>query len=292
MTLNNGPVDLHVHTTASDGTSTPRELVDQAREAGLSAVAITDHDTIDGIAPARLRGVETGIEVISGVEISATFDPPGTLHILGYFIDETHPALLDRIQWVQTQRSNRNPRIIERLNDLGLEITLEDAQRISGSGQLGRPHIAQALVDRGQVASLQEAFDRYLDSSAPAYVQKEKLSPEESIRLIRESGGVAVLAHPYQTRRKSLAELESLIAELAEIGLGGIECYYSRHTADQTATYLAFAERYGLVATGGSDFHGTSKPEIRLGAAGSADEIPYSVVDSLRERSALARTGA
>ncbi len=281
--LNRDPIDLHTHTTASDGTDSPRQLVDTAREAGLVAVAVTDHDTIAGVAEAQQRGLETGVEVIPGIEISAKHEGQGVSHILGYFVDIDDEHFRERISWVQARRNERNPQIIAKLNNLGIDVSYDEVCEIAGEGQVGRPHIAQALVRRGAAVSVKDAFNRYLHTTAPAYVAKEKLPLAESIDVIRKAGGVAVLAHPYQTWLDDEA-LEQYVEKLADLGLGGIECWYTQHTVEQTDHYRALAYRYNLVATGGSDYHGSTKPDVRLGVVSTGGPIPYSIVEELRSR--------
>jgi 3',5'-nucleoside bisphosphate phosphatase len=281
-------VDLHSHTTASDGSFTPRELVAHACERGLAAVGLTDHDTIDGIKTAREASDEFGVEVIAGIEISAQHESPGVMHVLGYLIDDQDERLLERVSWVQARRNERNPKIIERLNDMGVEITLDDVKELAGAGQVGRPHIAQVLVDRGVAESVRDAFNRFLHTGCPAYVEKVKLSPADSIEVIRSAGGAAVLAHPYQLHRGDEEELKRLVEPLVDVGLSGIECYYPEHTSEQTERLLKLAGHYSLVVTGGSDFHGKSKPDVLLGGVNNGAPVPYDIVDQLRERVATA----
>ena len=292
MTTESGRIDLHAHTTASDGTYTPSQLVDLATRVGLAAVAVTDHDTVDGVPEAMKRGAEVEIEVVPGIEISAAHPGPGVLHILGYFIDARSPDLRGRLEWVQNSRRERNPRIVRRLNELGIDITLAEVESIAGEGQVGRPHMAQALVDRGVVATLREAFDRYLTAGGPAYVEKEKLDVASAVELIRRGGGVAVLAHPSQLHLGDGDELAGFVARMVEIGIAGIECSYPAHTQAQTDRYRDLATAHDLVQTGGSDFHGDNKPDIVLGAIQNGRGMPVSVISELRERCAGVREGA
>lgn len=275
-------LDMHMHSTSSDGTYAPALLVHKAREAGLTHMALTDHDTVDGLAEAREEAAKEGVAFLGGLEISAEYQP-GTMHILGYGFDTNEPVLLERLEEVQRARAERNPRIIRKLNELGLPITLEEVAAASGGGQVGRPHFAQVLLDKGCVASRQEAFDRYLAKGCPAYVDKFRLSPEDSIAAIRGAGGVAVLAHPLQLKRDDEG-VEAIVRGLVDAGLQGMECYYRNHTAADTAKFLALADKYGLVATGGSDFHGTNRPGIALGTGEGHLNVPIECWDSVVEK--------
>lgn len=258
-------IDLHVHSTCSDGSETPEELVAHGRRIGLSAMALTDHDNMVGAEPflAACRAQElTGI---AGVEISAAIEEgPGSLHILGYGLDPAHPLVKENLSRVLDGRAWRNERILAKLNELGLELEWSEVLACAGEDVVGRPHIAQALIDRGYVSSVEEAFDRYLAKGRPAYVDRYRLFPAEGIRMIREAGGVAVIAHPF-TWKTDETELERGIAELKEMGLAGLEARYSEFSAEQTVSLLRMAKRLGLLATGGSDYHGQAKPDLALG---------------------------
>ena len=275
--------DLHAHTTASDGDLTPTELVQLAAEIGLGALAVTDHDTVAGIPEALRAAAEVGIPFAPGVEISAEFEP-GTMHILGYFVDHTNVRLLEVLEELRGGRDVRNRKIIRRLNELGLEVTIEEWEAEAGEESVGRPQLAKILAEKGYVTDLQEAFDKYLAKGAPAYVDRLRLGPEEAIILIREAGGLTVLAHPPQLEIDD-DELESLVARLTRTGLAGIECYYSDHTPEQTAYFLKLAEKYNLLVTGGSDFHGSSKPHIRLGCGAGNLRVPQELFERLLEAS-------
>lgn len=233
---------------------------------------------------AELRAKEVGIDFLPGIEISA--EPPtpgGTLHILGYGIDPGSRVLKDLTQTLQSGRDTRNPRIIARLNELGIPITLEEVQSIAGEGVMGRPHIAAVLVKKGVVRSIQEAFDRYLGQGGLAYFDKERLTSRQAIERIRSAGGVAVLAHPVQLRTTNDAELERIVKDLVDQGLQGIEVFHSDHTDSHVRVYQDFAKRYGLIRTGGSDFHGRNKPGILLGRAGEY-RVPREWYEILLER--------
>jgi predicted metal-dependent phosphoesterase TrpH len=284
-------IDLHSHTTHSDGSATPRELLAQARAAGASAVAITDHDTVTGLKEGRAAAAEFDIELIDGIEISAEYSP-GTMHILGYFINADSANLNAALIGLRDARERRNPQIAERLQSLGLAIAYEEVERLAGNEVVGRPHFARLLVERGYAASIQDAFDRFLGKGAAAYVEKARLSPAASIALIHEAGGVAVLAHPYQLKLASLAEAERLIVELAALGLDGIEAVYSRHSREERDAYTSMARRHDLLVTGGSDYHGTYKPDIVI-VRGKGDlAVPYELLDELKRRAAARRQAA
>ncbi|MEW5737146.1 MAG: PHP domain-containing protein [Thermodesulfobacteriota bacterium] len=283
-----GAIDLHIHSTASDGSETPREILSRARALHLRAIAITDHDTVDGAREALAAGIPDSLGFATGVEFSAEIPPSyaqnGTLHILGYFMDLDHPDLGHALSLCQEARSGRNPKIMERLREMGVPITLAEVEKVAGSGQVGRPHIARVLVQKGVVKTVDEAFTRYIGKGKPAYVGKFRLAAEEAIRVIRRSGGVPVLAHPFSLEMAD-AELFRLADELSRMGLGGIEAYYPGHGPDLTKKYLELARRLGLVATGGTDYHGKSKPEIGLGFGKGDLFIPYDLFEKLAGRS-------
>ncbi len=274
-------IDLHTHSTASDGSFTPREVVRLAREGGLRAMALTDHDTIDGLAEAMAAGEEYGVEVIPGVEISAYF-PGGNMHILGLFIEYTDGLLDQRLAVLKQARADRNPQIVAKLNSLGIPITMEQVERLSGGGQVGRPHIARALLEGGYIRSFSEAFDKFLGNHGPAYVEKFRFPPKEAIAMIREAGGIPALSHPFTLELGSAYALKNLLMELKDLGLAGIEVFYSDHTQEQVALYLKMARELGLLITGGSDFHGQNKPEVTLGSMPCQSKLTYDLVEALK----------
>jgi len=284
--MSTGPIDLHSHTTHSDGSATPTELISQAAAKRARAVAVTDHDTVSGLPEARAAANHFGIEFVPGVEISAEYSP-GTMHILGYFIDETSVELVEKLDDLKRAREERNPRIARALRELGLDITYDEVAKLAGNLVVGRPHFARVLLNKGYVSSVQDAFDRFLKKGAPGYVEKARLSPADSIALIHNAGGAAVLAHPYQLKLPTETEVEQMIGELAELGLDGVEALYSRHSVSQRARYSEIAASHGLVVTGGSDYHGTYKPDIDI-VTGLGDlEVPYELLEHLRERAKL-----
>jgi len=278
-------VDLHIHTTASDGTFTPEQVISHAHQLKLKAIAITDHDTVAGSKEALGSGVPPSLGFLTGVEISATPPPfypgSGSFHLLGYSIRLDDPNLNRTLEKLQQARKNRNPAIINRLNELGISITLDEVRKEAGEGQLGRPHIAQFMVKKGVVASINEAFDQFLGTGKPAYVDKQRVECFKAIEIIQDAGGVPVLAHPglldYQTEN----QLDELIGKLKKAGIQGVEVYYSGHTPDQTRLYAALAQRHDLLMTGGSDFHGAIQPEIEMGSGQGDLIVPYELFEKL-----------
>jgi len=275
--------DLHMHTVHSDGTLTPKELVRLAKQKGLSCIALTDHDTLSGVEEAQDEGNQIGVEVIAGVEISVKFEP-GTMHILGYFIDRHSKKLQDGLAEIQEARRKRNPMIIEKLRVLGIDISLEEVERESGGDQVGRPHFARVLVEKGYVKDFEEAFNKYLTKGAPAYVDKRKLTSRGAIEMIEEAGGVASLAHPKLLKLDSMPErFEETLEQLRSEGLKGLEVYSSCQSKTEAARYKKTAERLGLLITGGSDFHGANRPQASLGWMGDEAFIPYGTIDQMKK---------
>lgn len=270
--------DLHMHTNHSDGTLNPTELARLAKAQQVDAVALTDHDTVTGIGELVAETNRLGLEAIVGVELSANFRP-GTLHILGYGFDTEGP-IKDKLSGFQKAREERNPRILEKLKGLGMPMTLAQVKEISkAQDQVGRPHIAQTMMRLGYVASYEEAFERFLTKGAPAYVPKATWGAQECIDMIHESGGAAVIAHPIQMKLQGL-ELQSRIGELVEMGLDGLEVVHPDHGPQDQRLFQSLAEQFGLLTTGGSDFHGDHKPGIQLGQG----RPPYVFLEKLRER--------
>ncbi len=283
--MSGGTIDLHTHTTHSDGSASPEELIGLASAKRARAVAITDHDTVSAIVGARAVADRFGIEFVAGIEISAEYSP-GTMHILGYCINDESTALAVKLDELQKARQRRNPQIASRLRSLGFDISYDEVVEVAGNQVVGRPHFARLMIEKGYVASIQEAFDRFLKKDAEAYVEKARLSPRESIALIHEAGGVAVLAHPYQLKLSSREEVDQLVGELAGLGLDGIEAVYSRHSAAERASYSEVATRHGLLVTGGSDYHGSYKPDISI-VTGLGDlEVPYELLEAVKARAA------
>jgi 3',5'-nucleoside bisphosphate phosphatase len=263
--------DLHVHTTFSDGTYTPAQLVKEALARGVCALALVDHDTTQGIAGAIATARGSDLEIIPGVELSAQYENQ-EVHILGYFLDYQDKVLLEKLKLMQAIRVERVHKIIENLKALGLKLKPQSVFDISGEAAVGRMHIARALVKDGFVGSTAEAFRKYIGDRSPAYVCGFRLSVPEAIKLIQTAGGVAVLAHPYLLRN------DALIEEFTRCGLEGIEVYYPEHSQGMVNFYLSLAKQLKLLVTGGTDFHGSLKPEIKLGMI----KIPLELVENLR----------
>ncbi len=273
-------VDLHTHSTASDGSDTPADLVRRAAQIGLSAVALTDHDTQEGIAEAREAAAHAGIELIPGVELS--LEHRG-MHLLVLFLEPGEGPLQDRLGELQAGRKRRNERIVESLRGFDMDITIEEVQAEAGDGSVGRPHIAAVMVRKGYVPDITAAFDRYLKEGGPAYHPRPRLTPAEAIHLARRSGGVPILAHPH-TLELTDSELDRLLGELAELGLVGVESIYSTYGPDQRTHLTEMARRHGLLASGGSDYHGTYKADIRLGIGQGDLHVPDDVLGVLADR--------
>ena len=253
-------LDLHTHSNCSDGTLSPDGIVKLAQRKGCEYISITDHDNIDHME--KLTKIPKQIHYIPGVEISAEY--PSTLHILGYGFDPGHGELKEVLGELQDARYRRNVSMIKKMGEKGFRISMEELLEEAGGETVGRPHFANLMLKKGYVASYQEAFDKYLAKGMPLYMDKKRLPPDEAIRLIREAGGIPVMAHPYQTGLAG-AELEKLVKDLKDMGLMGIEVYYSKHTKEQTRDYIRLARKYGLFMTAGSDFHGENKKDIKLG---------------------------
>lgn len=287
-----GRIDLHAHTDVSDGTLSPEALARAAHEAGLVALAVTDHDHVGGVEAARREGARLGLEVVTGIELSAEEPGAREVHVLGYLLDERDPALLTRLASLRETRERRAELMVERLQALGVEVTLDDVQTAAGGAEkaragsrsVGRPHVARALMARGVVASVQEAFDRYLAEGRPAYVPKEKLSGAEAIQLIHGAGGVAVLAHPATLPEEVR---EPLVRRLAALGLDGVEVVHSKQGPEERARLAALAVELDLVPTGGSDFHGSVKPDVMLGSGRDGNvSVGVDTLDALKRRKA------
>lgn len=276
-------IDLHTHSTASDGTMTPSELVRHAKEAGLSALALTDHDTTDGIDEALEEGKKSGVEVIAGVEINVDFTPDSEMHLLGYFFEDNYKNLEPLLKRLKASREERNPKMIKKLNELGFDISLEEVRREAKDKLVGRPHIASVLVKKGYFKKISDVFNKYISAGRPAYVKREKLLPKEAIEEIVRCGGIPVLAHPIYISLTAMAELRALIHELRGYGLKGIEAFYSDNTPYDTILFLKLAIEYNLIPTGGSDFHGDLKPHIMLGTGRGDLHVPYKILEKLKE---------
>lgn len=256
--------DLHVHSTASDGRLSPRELIQLAARNGVSIIAITDHDTVDGIIPALESTKDfPSVRVIPGVEISAS-STDNEVHILGYFVNPYDPILLDTLDHLRASRRIRSQRMVSKLAGLGLSIDWQRIQELAANGSIGRPHVAQAMLERGYVLSFKQAFKEYIGRGRPAYVEREKITPEDAVELIVKADGLPVLAHP-----ANISHLENTVRCLQKAGLVGIETYYGDYTPSVRAHLASLAQKYELIACGGSDYH----------AFGDAEETPLGGVD-------------
>ena len=270
-------IDLHSHTDQSDGSLSPAGLIEGARSAGVEVLGITDHDTFVGYDQAVPVAADAGVELLCGIELSTKLDGH-SVHLLGYFFDTQRLSTLR--EWVcdmQAARRDRNVRLAERLRELGIDITVEEAEA-RGRGMTGRPHFAQIMLEKGYVSNLRQAFDRYLDESAEGYVYRREPQFAEAVERIRNAAGIASLAHPVRVR----ADVPSVLPELCAAGLNAIEAYHSDHSPADVACYLELARKYNLLVTGGSDFHGDVKPGVRLGVGEGNLHIPREVYDRLR----------
>jgi 3',5'-nucleoside bisphosphate phosphatase len=280
-----GGIDLHIHSTASDGTCSPSEILQLASRSGLKAIAITDHDTLEGSRQALECGIPAEFHFIVGVEISSQpamgWDASGSLHILGYGIDPRHGELGQTLNKFQQVRIERTHRILDRLRHLGIPLTMEQVVAEVGQGAASRPHVASAMVKAGAVANIDEAFQKYLSKGCPAYVSKERLDCLQAFELIRAAGGIPVLAHPSLIPCRSKDELADLVASLCKIGLKGLEVYYTEHSPRAVTQYMALAEKFGLTVTGGSDFHGLLTPNVQMGKGTGELHVPYALFENL-----------
>jgi 3',5'-nucleoside bisphosphate phosphatase len=285
-------IDLHTHSTVSDGSEQPATIVEMAAAAACSALALTDHDSLSGLAEAREAADKLGITLVPGCEVSCRKPPPaagqpaigGSVHVLVYFVEPGEGPLQDELVNLRRDRAERNLRLRARLEELGISIDYDAmVAEAGGEAGLGRPHFARALVRAGAADDIDDAFDRFLADGRAAYVPKSRLSPADVARLARASGGIAVLAHPL-TLGLDPSNLERLVAELAEAGLGGIEAVYGRYTTDQRRGLKRMAKRLGLAATGGSDYHGSFKPDLEVGTGMGDLDVPDSALEDLAAR--------
>lgn len=278
--MTNNCIDLHVHSTASDGTLSPSALVLEAKKNGLCAFALTDHDTTDGIAEAREAAKAAGIELVPGVELSTEYQ--GTeIHIVGLFLDETNKELSEHLIRFRDNRDNRNLKMYQKLRECGFAITEEALRNMFPDAVLTRAHVARFLLDKGYIASISEAFEKYIGDGCPCNVPREKVSPPKAIELIHHAGGKAVLAHPV-LYHLSDEKLRELIADCVECGLEGIEVMYSTYTPKEEKYIQKLAKEYHLKPSGGSDFHGSNKPHIKLGSGMGNLHVPYAFLEDLK----------
>jgi len=269
-------VDLHIHSTASDGRLSPAEIVHTSVELGLTIIALTDHDTVDGVAPALAAAKAfPRLKVIPGVEISTDM-PADEVHVLGYFIDYTDYELQATLEKMRHSRQHRAQRMIAELANLGIHIDWQRVREIAGSGSVGRPHLAQAMLEKGYIASIKEAFAKYISRDGPAYVERDKMTPQQTVRLILRCNGLPVLAHPL-----TISDPEKMVVELKAAGLVGVEAYYDNYTADEIDRLVSLANKYNLIVSGGSDYHGLdASTETMIGGA----DVPMEAVEQLIAR--------
>lgn len=272
-------IDLHVHTTASDGTCSPTEVVSLAAKNNISAIAVTDHDGVWGYEEAAEAGKALGVEVVPGIEISSKFGT--SVHILGYYIDFNSPELSKSLNWVLSDRDERNLKIIALMQADGIDVSYEGMHERYGD-VIGRPHFAEYFVELGMAESVPDAFDKYVDKGRRYWVPRLFITTKRAIEIIRLAHGIPVLAHPFQYKRDD-AQLRELIEHCIENGLKGIECRYSGYTEEMTAYLEALADEYSLIKTGGSDFHGSNKPSISIGTGTGSLDVPYEYLERLKE---------
>lgn len=275
-------IDLHTHSTVSDGSDPPGRIPELAAAAGCSAVALTDHDRLDGIAEAARSAARAGVELVPGCELSCAWSP-GTMHLLVYFVEPGHGPLQRELVQLQADRDDRNRGLFQRLDELGLPVTADEVLAEAGGKGVGRPHVAAVLVHKGVVGSVQEAFDRFLAKGGPAYVAKSRLEPARAVQLALDSGGVPVLAHPLSLGVPP-AQVRSTLAELAQLGLAGLEAHYGRYSPEERAGLVDLAGELDLVATGGSDHHGIYKPDLSVGVGRGDLDVPDSALAELAGR--------
>ncbi len=274
-------IDLHTHSLKSDGSMTPAEVVREAEKAGLAAIALSDHDTVDGIEEAVAEGEKIGVEVIPAIEFSVISETE--THILGYFIDINNPDLKRVMSEVVDLRIRRNEVTCRRLNELGFDITLEEVRELAPNNFVGRAHFARVLMDKGYTKSVKEGFDKYMSAGQYAYCEQQRLTAKEAIELIKKCGGLSFLAHPHLTKFDD-DKIRMYIKELKGYGLDGIEGYYTDYTPEMQEKYQSMAKEMGLMISGGTDFHAKMKPHISIGTGLGNMKIPYSLIEEMKKR--------
>ena len=273
-------IDLHIHSLKSDGSMTPAEVVREAKRAGLAAIALSDHDTVDGIEEAVAEGKKQGIEVIPAIEFSVLSETE--THILGYFIDINNPELQRVLKEVVDLRIQRNYVTCQRLNELGFDITIEEVRALAPNNFVGRAHFARVLMDKGYTKSVKEGFDKYMSAGQYAYCEKQRLTAKEAIELIKKCGGLSFLAHPHLTQFDD-DKIKVFLKELKSYGLDGLEGYYTDYTLEMQEKYQTMAKEMGLMISGGTDFHAKMKPHISIGTGLGNMRIPYSVLENIKK---------
>ena len=274
-------IDLHTHSVKSDGSMTPSELVRHAKEAGLAAISLTDHDGVSGVAEAMAEGQKIGLEVVPGIELSV--QSKAETHILGFFIDIDHPGLTKKLEEIRQVRVQRNVQTLENLNRLGFAITMDEARALAPNGLVARAHFARLLTEKGYTKSVKEAFDLYLSNGRPGYSSIQLLTPEEGIGLIKDAGGLAFAAHLHHNKMED-DELVLFLKRLKEAGLDGVEGYYTEYTSEMQEKYQRIAQKLSLAVSGGTDFHGAMKPHIQIGSGLGNLKIPYSVLEQIKNK--------
>ncbi len=273
-------IDLHTHSTFSDGSMTPTELVRHAAENGLAAIALTDHDTVSGVEEAIAAGEKYGVEVVPAIEFSVK--SATETHILGYYIDTNSPQMKAVLKEIIEKRIERNVMTAKLLQQLGFDVTLEEAAALAPGGIVGRAHFARVMMNKGYVSSVKEAFEKYLSSSKPAYFGNQKLEAKTAIEIIKSSGGAAFVAHPHLIKISD-EDLEKFLIELKSYGLDGLEGYYTDYDEEMQNKFQSMARRLGLSISGGTDFHAAMKPHIAIGKGTGNMAIPYSVLEKIKE---------
>lgn len=273
-------IDLHTHSLKSDGSMTPAEVVQEAKRAGLAAIALSDHDTVDGTEEAVAEGKKQGVEVIPAIEFSVISETE--THILGYFIDINNPDLQRVLREVVDLRIQRNRVTCQRLNELGFDITLEEVRALAPNNFVGRAHFARVLMDKGYTKSVKEGFDKYMSAGQYAYCEQQRLTAKEAIELIGKCGGLSFLAHPHLTKFDD-NKIRAYLEELKSYGLNGLEGYYTDYTPEMQEKYQSIAREMGLMISGGTDFHAKMKPHISIGTGLGNMKIPYSVLEEMKK---------
>lgn len=274
-------IDLHTHSLKSDGSMTPAEVVREAKRAGLAAIALSDHDTVDGIEEAVAEGKKQGVEVIPAIEFSVISETE--THILGYFIDINNPELKQVIEEIVDLRIQRNLVTCQRLNELGFEMTIEEVRALAPNNFVGRAHFARVMMDKGYTESVKEGFDKYMSAGQYAYCEKQRLTAKEAIGIIKKCGGLSFLAHPHLTQFDD-DKIKLFLEELKSYGLDGVEGYYTDYTPEMQEKYQSMAKELGLLISGGTDFHAKMKPHISIGTGLGNMKIPYSLIEEMKKR--------
>ncbi len=274
-------IDLHTHSTCSDGSMSPRELVRHAANKGLAAIALSDHDSVSGVKDAMDEGKKVGVEVVPAIELSVQSETE--THILGYYIDIDHPLLKEALDSVMDARNRRTLNTCQKLNDLGFNVTMEEAYSIAPSGLIGRAHFARIMMEKGYISSVKEGFDKWLGVGKPAYDGSQALTARQAVELIKNIGGYSYVAHPHLIRISD-DELRVFLTDLKKYGLCGIEGYYNDYTPEMQEKFQSMAKELGLKISGGTDFHAKMKPHIEIGIGQGNMKIPYSVLENIRER--------